>query len=42
VLRQAKGVVPMRLLAYAILPNHWHLVVWPYADGDLSQYGPPQ
>jgi putative transposase len=28
----------MRLLAYVILPNHWHLVVWPQRDGDLSLY----
>ena len=28
----------MRLLAYAILPNHWHLVVWPRHDGDLSRF----
>ena len=38
VLKQAKAIVPMRLMAYAILPNHWHLVIWPYADGDLSAY----
>jgi putative transposase len=29
---------PMRLLAYAIMPNHWHLVVWPQEDHDLSRY----
>ena len=28
----------MRLLCYAILPNHWHLVVWPRDDGELSIY----
>ncbi|HUG92188.1 MAG TPA: hypothetical protein VML55_15210, partial [Planctomycetaceae bacterium] len=20
------------------MPNHWHLVVWPAGDGDLSEY----
>jgi putative transposase len=28
----------MRLLAYALMPNHWHLVVWPRNDGDLSKF----
>jgi putative transposase len=28
----------MRLLAYCLLPNHFHLALWPYADGDLSAY----
>ena len=26
------------MLAFCALPNHWHLVVWPQADGDLSEY----
>src|SRR5436853_5013714 len=38
VLKQAKDFVPMRLLAYCVLSNHWHLVVWPFQDGDLSEY----
>ena len=21
--------VPMRILAYCLMPNHWHLVLWP-------------
>jgi putative transposase len=28
----------MRLLSYIVLPNHWHLVVWPQRDGELSSY----
>ena len=28
----------MRLLAYCLLPNHWHLLMWPKADGDLSRF----
>jgi len=28
----------MRLLAYCLMPNHWHLVLWPAADGQLSQF----
>lgn len=27
-----------RLLAYCLMPNHWHLVVWPEEDGLLSQF----
>src|SRR5262249_37859762 len=37
VLRQAYDWLPMRLLAYCAMPNHWHLVVWPQQDGDLSE-----
>src|SRR6516162_5083593 len=28
----------VRLLAYCLMPNHWHLVLWPRRDGDLSNY----
>lgn len=38
ILRQAVARVKMRLLAYCVLPNHWHLVVWPRGDGDLSRF----
>jgi putative transposase len=38
VVRQAHDEVPMRLLAYCLMPNHWHLVLWPYHDGDLSTF----
>jgi putative transposase len=39
VVREAWERTEMRLLAYVILPNHWHLVVWPRRDGELSTYG---
>lgn len=29
---------PMRLLAYSLLPSHFHLVLWPLEDGDLSRW----
>jgi putative transposase len=29
----------MRLLCYTVMPNHWHLVLWPRHDGELSTYG---
>ena len=28
----------MRLCAYCLMPNHWHLVVWPERDGDLAAF----
>jgi putative transposase len=30
-----------RLLACCVLPNHWHLIVWPRHDGEWSRGGPP-
>ncbi|MDR3638267.1 MAG: transposase [Isosphaeraceae bacterium] len=27
-----------RLLAYCVMPDHFHLVLWPEADGELSQF----
>jgi putative transposase len=38
VLMEAGERVEMRLLAYCVMPNHWHLVVWPRADGELSAF----
>ena len=34
----AKQRVPMRILAYCLMPNHWHLLLWPFGDGDLSRF----
>jgi putative transposase len=28
----------MRLMAYCLMPTHFHLVVWPREDGDLSRF----
>jgi putative transposase len=25
---------PMRLLAYCVMPNHFHIALWPKADGE--------
>jgi putative transposase len=38
VLEEAKERTGMRILAYTIMPNHWHLVLYPRADGDLSKF----
>jgi putative transposase len=37
-LEQAHHAVPMRLLAFCVMPNHWHLVLWPETDDALSEY----
>lgn len=28
----------MRVCGYCLMSNHWHLVLWPRADGDLSSF----
>jgi putative transposase len=38
ILEEAVEKYSMRLLAYCIMPNHWHLVVHPKRDGDLQQF----
>lgn len=38
VLEQAVARTRTRLLAYCTMPNHWHLVVWPREDGELSAF----
>ena len=38
VLAEAVDRHRMRLLAYCVMPNHFHLVVWPVGDGDLSRF----
>ncbi len=37
VLRQTYERTPTRLLAWCIV-NHWHFVVWPRGDGELSRF----
>ena len=38
VLAEAKQQIPMRILAYIVMPNHWHLLLWPFGDADLSRF----
>ena len=38
VLRQAWERSGMRLVSNLVMPNHWHLVVWPDRDGQLSEW----
>src|SRR5437868_6297815 len=36
VLVEALAEHPSRLLSYCLMPNHWHLVLWPRADHELT------
>ena len=38
VLEEAVERTNTRLLAYCLMPNHWHLVVWPREEGELSRF----
>ena len=38
VLTQAHEHVAMRTVSYCVMPNHWHLILWPRGDGDLSRF----
>ena len=29
---------PIRILAYCVMPNHWHFVLWPRRDGELTAF----
>lgn len=37
-LRESIDRVKMRVLSYCLMPNHFHLAVWPQADGDLGRW----
>ena len=38
VLAEALHEQPTRLLAYCLMPNHWHMVLWPRRDGELTAF----
>jgi REP-associated tyrosine transposase len=37
-LEEARRRIGMRILGYCLMHNHWHLVLWPRDDGDLSKF----
>ena len=37
-LSQAQQRFPVDLLSYCVMPNHWHLVLRPREDGQLSEF----
>ena len=38
IMEESLKFVPMRILASCLMPNHWHLVLYPRADGDLVKF----
>lgn len=38
ILEETKEKVQMRILAYCLMPNHFHMVLWPHQDGDLQKF----
>ena len=36
VLDEARAKHPVRILAYCLMPNHWHLVLWPRDQDSLT------
>ncbi len=37
-LLEKASALGMRVCAYCIMPNHWHLVLWPWQDNDLPRF----
>jgi len=38
VMAEAFERVPIRILAYCLMPNHWHFVLWPRGDGEVGEF----
>ena len=38
ILQEVVDITGMRILAYSIMPNHFHLVLYPENNGDLSDF----
>jgi putative transposase len=38
IVARVREKVPMRILAYCLMPNHWHFVLWPEEDWQLSKF----
>ena len=41
VLEEARLRAGMRILAYCLMPNHWHLVLWPEVGAARSAVSSP-
>ena len=37
ILAEAQAQTKIRIAAYCLMPNHWHLLLWPRQDGELSE-----
>jgi len=38
VIAQTHQRLAMRIVSYCLMPNHWHFVLWPREDGELSEF----
>jgi putative transposase len=38
VIEEAVLRLPLRILAYTVMPNHWHFVVWPQTDTEVTEF----
>jgi putative transposase len=38
VLEEAHERLALRILSYTLMPNHWHLVVWPETDTEVTDF----
>ena len=36
--KEARDLTDMRILGYCIMPNHWHLILYPQTDTQLSEF----
>jgi REP-associated tyrosine transposase len=38
VLLETQRRSPIRILSWCLMPNHWHFVLWPERDGQLTEF----
>lgn len=38
IMEETLATRPMRICAYCLMPNHWHLILWPEHDGELAAF----
>jgi putative transposase len=38
VMDEARQLYPIRILGYCLMPNHWHVVLWPRADHEMTAF----
>lgn len=38
IMLEVHALHPIRILAWCIMSNHWHFVVWPRGDGEVTAY----
>ena len=38
VLHEAHQRHPLRILSYCVMPSHWHFVVWPQKDDQVTNF----